>query len=59
MTAWVIGSLVVSCLLARNLFAGVATGWIVYAVVNSFVPDYAIAAGIIVAVLGVISTPSH
>lgn len=59
MTAWVIGSLVVSFFLARNLFAGVATGWIVYAIVNSFAPDYAIAAGIIVAILGVISTPSH
>lgn len=59
MTAWVIGSLVVSLFLARNLFAGVASGWIVYAALNSFAPDWAVLGGIIVAVLGVISTPTH
>ncbi|OOF57762.1 hypothetical protein [Rodentibacter genomosp. 2] len=59
MIAWVIGSLVISFFLARNLFADVATGWIVYAIVNSFAPDWAILAGSAVAILGVISTPSH
>ncbi|OOF40051.1 hypothetical protein BKK47_05390 [Rodentibacter mrazii] len=59
MIAWVIGSLVISFFLARNLFAGVATGWIVYAIVNSFAPDWAILAGSAVAILGIISTPSH
>lgn len=56
MTVFIIVSLVISFFLGRNLFAGVATGWIAYAIVSTFAPEYAMVVGIAIALLGAFSS---